>query len=273
MKFSGMRGVVYSGVYDSYWDAQSKNVSEGFSSLEWLQRQKGFLDLAILDRNSLRIRPENLSTLIYLLDDKLIKIIDFGGGSGWLFFALPEHAISKIGRYFVFENKDLILDVCRHIRAREDVYTAVKDRLHYELSSNFNRKWALKNLDESTTNILYMNSVIQYLPNLEMFRDLASSIHYILIEDVTEHSTQSFWTTQRYYKTWIPRKIFHRNELVTELEKFGFLLTREIQYTSWLEKRYVYQNDSKKYTLNHPRSYIFKRQATKVDKSALPNLV
>jgi putative methyltransferase (TIGR04325 family) len=268
MKFSSVKGVVYSGVYSSFCAAHSNIISVGFNSLQWIQRQRDFLDMAILDRSCIRIRPENLSALINLLNGKQLKIIDFGGGSGWLFFALPEQAISKIDRYFVFENKELILDVCSHIRAQEDIYASVKDRLDYELSSNFNQNWVLENLDESTTNILYMNSVIQYLPNLDIFNYLPSSIDFVLIEDVTEHSTLSFWTRQRYYDTWIPRKIFRRNELIVELEKYGFLLSRKIQYAKWVEKRYVYQNNSKKYILRNPRSYIFKRQVFSGGRSA-----
>lgn len=258
MKFQSNRHLNYQGVFKSFEESNAAISTSAFESSNWIERQREFLDIAIHDGNSKRIRPENLSALLTQLSDKEICIIDFGGGSGWLYFSLPEMTLNKVRKYFVVEKHDLILGVLPHLESvRERESSVVLVKLEYLSTTTFDQEWLKSNLSVEKTNILYMNSVIQYLPKLEFLESILPFFDYVLIEDVTEHSRLSFWTHQTYYDTVIPRKIFAKNELSRKLMYYDCSLIEEMQYVSWENTRYVYQDNSRRYKLNNPKSYLY----------------
>jgi len=257
MKFQNFRHLNYQGVFKSFEESNAALSTSAFESSNWIDRQREFLDIAIHDGNSKRIRPENLSALLTQLPDKEICIIDFGGGSGWLYFALPEVTLNKVRKYFVVEKHELILGVLPHLESIKGDSSVVSVKLEYSSTTTFDQEWLKRNLSVETTNILYMNSVIQYLPELEFLESILPVFEFVLIEDVTEHSSLSFWTHQTYYDTVIPRKIFAKNELSRELMYYDCSLIEEMRYASWENSRYVYQDNSRRYKLNNPKSYLY----------------
>jgi putative methyltransferase (TIGR04325 family) len=258
MKFQSNRHLNYRGVFKSFEESNAAISTSAFESSNWIERQREFLDIAIHDGNSKRIRPENLSALLTQLSDKEICIIDFGGGSGWLYFTLPEMTLNKVRKYFVVEKYDLILGVLPNLESIKRDSSIGSVKLEYSSTTTFDQEWLKSNLSLETTNILYMNSVIQYLPELEFLESILPLFEFVLIEDVTEHSSLSFWTHQTYYDTIIPRKIFAKNELSRELMYYGCCLIEEMQYVSWENSRYVYQDDLRRYKLNNPKTYLYK---------------
>jgi putative methyltransferase (TIGR04325 family) len=200
--------------------------SEVWESERWVSRQKSFLELALLgiyERESL------------LLDNNLLKsvsgtVVDFGGGSGWLYHKIEKMDFDLEG-YINVESIDLHTS-CQHNK---------NDYSFMEIGSS------LSNIKYSSdTRILYLNSVLQYLDDnsvlIELVRDILPTC--LILEDVTLSSGDEFFAEQLYYDTTIPYRFVSEKSLISTLESVGLGLSRRIMYTRNIADGYSYDFSS-----------------------------
>ena len=196
--------------------------SEVWESERWVSRQKRFLELALLGN----YERESLLLDTNLLESVSGTVIDFGGGSGWLY-----HKIEKmdfdLSEYINVESVDL------HTNCQHDKNNYVFKELGASMSS-------LK--QNPGTVILYLNSVLQYLENnsklAELVRDLSPTC--LILEDVTFSSSDEFFAEQLYYDTTIPYRFVSEKSLISTLESVGLGLSRRVMYKRNIAEGYSY---------------------------------
>lgn len=182
-----------------------------FASGRWLQRQSGILrhaKLGMWDRYS---TLPVLAALIYPS-----TIVDFGGGSGWTYWALNEHIRDSLTQY-------VIVEIDEAINAFSDCNS--DDRVRFCTSKDLSLG------EPGLTSILYANSFLQYLPDDEILRSIASDHrpNYIVIDDM-QVASRSFICHQRYYGQVIVCRFTEASQVSTMLLAEGYRLTGNWPY-------------------------------------------
>jgi putative methyltransferase (TIGR04325 family) len=185
---------IWVGVFDSWTEAlveadrhnQKRNAIEtGFSSERWLNRQKAML------KDARRGKWERYSTLpIVAAISSPTMIVDFGGGSGWTYWALQDHTREALSKYVIIEISTLIDEF-------ENSFS--QDEVEYSTLSDFNGYLVHED------SLFYANSSLQYVQNDELIRSIAreKNPRHILIDDM-QVASQDFYSHQRYYGQRIP---------------------------------------------------------------------
>lgn len=191
-------------------------------------------------------RPCGLPNLISLTAAK--SILDFGGSSGWC-WEFVNNSVSKnsIEKYTVLENKTV-----------SDLYTSGK--LHHdkrvECISDFQ--------DVPIVDILYVNSVLQYLPSNDFLLKIIDKTRasFILLEDVVAlHNQTEFFSLQHYYGKYIPYRFLNFEKLKNELHGKGFDIISVTPYISPIKGKsdiMPMSNFPKKKRVHHSLSILCK---------------
>jgi len=195
---------------------------EVWESERWVSRQLRFLELA---RTGIFERESPLLEDVISKSDS-VTLIDFGGGSGWLYHRVKSIGI-EIDEYVNVESMNLHNE-CPHENG---------DYNFIELGNTevrLNRK--------SKSVILYLNSVIQYLESdsdlVEIAKDFSPT--RIILEDVTLSRFNEFFALQLYYETNIPYRFVNQELLEVTMAKAGFGLSQKIPYNRNIATGYAY---------------------------------
>ncbi len=135
-----------------------------------------------------------------------------------MFATLGDAVKDKIEKYQVIENREM----CEFFASKffnEKISFATVDGLE------------MNNLIENT-DILYLNSVMQYFENLEYFNVAVDSCspEYILIDDLVVSPGEEFFSLQEYYGNKIPYRFSDINEIKSSLSERGYTELVNIQY-------------------------------------------
>ena len=187
--------------------------SLAFQSKNWLTKQNNIL---------METRRGNFKRLTFMpfiasiLDVK--KIIDFGGGSGWVFETLGDSVKEKIEKYLVIENTESCEFFANKYFGEKIQFSTVVD-----LEKN--------NLFHSV-DILYLNSVMQYLESLDQFNILVDfySPEYILIDDLVVSPAEEFFSLQEYYGIKIPYRFSDIDKIHSSMSARKYTELVNIQY-------------------------------------------
>jgi putative methyltransferase (TIGR04325 family) len=204
---------------------QSRNNTGVWESARWVSRQKNFLELARqgkFERKSILL--ENL-----LSQSVPSTIIDFGGGSGWLYHRL-ENLNFQIDAYINVESINLH-ENCVH---QVDRYNFI------DLNSDLSQL-----NDFPGTKVLYLNSVVQYLEDddklVQLLNDCCPT--HLVLEDVTLSEGNEFFALQLYYETKIPYRFVNEHRLISNIERAGMCLSRKISYPRHIADGFTYDFD------------------------------
>ena len=207
---------IWFGVYNDIDSAQEYLASvhkklDNFNSDRWLVRQKEFLKLS---ENKVYPRPTSLPSFVHALESGCI--LDFGGGSGWVQSFIP-----KSCSYFNYELPHCV-------------------QYFSELNQKKN-KYFIKELDINQLNkidVLYSNSVIQYLSSLDSFISLINKFKpsTILIDDVQISTSSDFISLQKYYGKYIITKFYSLDKLISLFGENSYELVRKVKYKSKFPK-------------------------------------
>ena len=208
-----MKNQIFEGVYDSYQaahlDCIEINTKTDLPVEIWKSRQLEYL------KNASEGAPRQESITEVLKSEKIDQIVDFGGGSGWLF----KH-LSKVGH-----------------EVQSQIVIETEDAISWFQEFNQDVVWmknsSLRDLVVKENNsILYSNSCIQYLDNSksDFLEILSFPWKYIILEDIPNVTGQDFWTRQRYYNFCIPYHFFNIDSLISDIESSGPKLQAQLDY-------------------------------------------
>lgn len=209
----------WEGEYSDWQDAariasESNRASiAAFDSNRWARRQKSFLELA---RNGEVPRTTALPGVAAEIGAK--SFIDFGGGSGWTYFAVKRRSGHEIETYTVVE------------------LTTVAEVFSTELLSDtppvrfVTLETALKE-QSRVIDILYANSVLQYTPDNEALLQLVQKYRprSVLLDDIQTASKLTF-SIQRYHGLKIPVRFSVISQLEEEMQSVGYQKKRVWKY-------------------------------------------
>jgi putative methyltransferase (TIGR04325 family) len=206
---------IWVGIFESWDEAVSeadrhnqKSDSQefGFSTERWLRRQESIL----IDAK--RGKWERYSTLpVVAALTKPKMIIDFGGGSGWTYWALDENTRRLLTKYVIIEIPD-------SIRSFEDNFS--QGEVDYLTSGAFFKNFTHEN------SLFYANSSLQYVESDQLIRDIAKEKKpkYVLIDDM-QVASHDFYSHQRYYSQRIACRFSALNGAKDLLASEGYILT------------------------------------------------
>ena len=205
----------WEGVYQTMQEAAA--VGNGFSGKRWLERVFQQLEDYNLDRKkngnkALPPRPSSLPFLCSLTNPN--SIVDFGGSSGWLWYYIKECIpYLSIEKYDIIE----IENICRHFKTSNfHDGSPINYYLSHEIITNYD--------------ILYTNSMLQYIENDELFLNIiqTTSPKYILIDNFLGGMINDYISTQIYYEDRIPVKLRNSVDFIDKIKLLNF----ELIYTA-----------------------------------------
>lgn len=155
-----------------------------YESNRWINRQKEFLNKA-----SHGILPRESTLVTYLTSNNCSSLLEIGGGSGWLFeYGIKNDILPADFRFYILE-LPLVCDYFQ--RLHED------SRLKYLKS--------LEDLNSQEVEVIYANSVFQYLPNLDSLIEIMDKFKpsKLIIDEFPLSSTDYFVSAQKYYDDFL----------------------------------------------------------------------
>lgn len=207
---------IWSGIYDNFESAEAylasiNKVLDSFKSDRWLKRQEDFLKLS---ENNTYPRSTSLPNFVHTLENGCI--LDFGGGSGWVQSFIPKSCM-----YLNYELPD-----CVEYFSKQNQY--INKIFINELNANQHNK----------IDLVYSNSVIQYLKSLDSFFNLIDRVKpkVILIDDVQISTSNEFISLQKYYGEFIISRFFSLDKLLFSFQEFGYELVYKVNYKSKFPK-------------------------------------
>jgi putative methyltransferase (TIGR04325 family) len=209
------------------WDGHFATFDEAQRSLEnhelrtslfglpaWLSRQN--LLLADSRRSLTEVsvsgisRPTLLPLLIARGGPAARRVVDFGGGSGWV-FATCERAQIPIESYIVIELPEVV--------------TAFAEQADNRIS--FCDPSAFLSMDCDLTDVMYTNSCLQYQRDNSLFLSLVNTCRssFILIDELLWSRKDCDWfTIQQNSDSRIVSRFISVKNLIQELDGIGYTL-------------------------------------------------
>ena len=201
--------LLFDGVFDSLDQAKAKiNVAENekllyglVNNLKWIEKHKLLLDAALSGQ---RIRNFNL--LNFIDRNKDLRVLDFGGGIGWGFQYASQ--LCDDLSYYVLETAESNCIFEKYWATNKKKPNFISD--YKEIKSGID--------------IIYVNSVLQYLGNNDEFIDIIStySPEKIIMDELVFSSSEEFYTLQNYWDTQIPYRFLNLSDLITDIENLGY---------------------------------------------------
>jgi putative methyltransferase (TIGR04325 family) len=199
---------IFNGVYNSFEEAVIQLRGAGFSSVDWLERERNRF-LTYRELCSLKVTPPprvcNLPFLVALSGAK--SIADFGGSTGWAWEYLRSSGTARtIEKYFVIE-----------LEASCGYFASLHTRPVEYLTSL---------PPDEHIDILYTNSMIQYIADDESFFAILRNQRptYLLIDDFLGGPISDFFSIQTYYDNQLVVKFRNAQSFVQRVTSLGFEL-------------------------------------------------
>jgi putative methyltransferase (TIGR04325 family) len=223
-----MNQPVFEGFFESPEDAYAalgaRLTTEYFKRSEHLRRQEQLRHNALEFDLPLPLTMRRFTTLPWLLTlTDARKILDFGGGLGWVEVASLGLA-RKACQYVEFT----VVEAAAFFKALDrDTGAALPPSLRLLSPEELIPEKAHK------FDVIYSNSVIQYsgLSPLSVLAERFSP-DWILLDDVIWSPKSSYWTIQNFYGEkqlhWVPSL----TEILLTFEQFGYDLALHMPYTS-----------------------------------------
>ena len=211
-------------------------------SKRWIARQEFFLEESLLGKKP---RPHSLKEFVRLANNG-IDLVDYGGGSGWLFHAL-QHDEFKINTYVNVES----INLHKNCGGNDANY------IHISPDQMESFRWSKNNL------ILYLNSVIQYFEADNHLIDLVKSLKpsLLIIDDVTPSRSREYFAYQKYYENRIAYRFVDKEQLISMLGESNYILKREIPFQRVINPSFAYEFEKQDndFQIGSTTSFLFER--------------
>jgi putative methyltransferase (TIGR04325 family) len=187
------------------------------------------------------------------------EILDFGGGSGWLFEKLDNFFEGGIS-YTLVETKQSLetFDFLHEDRRTRNNFKALSiDNLIFQES-------------DRTDLVIYFNSVLQYIENpIKVITELLSLFpaKTLVFDDLINSELEDFWSCQRYYGHLVPYHFLKLDHFINQTKSLSFDLVENKDYKPSFSDKWMYKVDYnyKEYDLDQPRTLIFEKLGAKSD--------
>ena len=221
---------------------KENNSEDVWLSARWISRQNEFLLESLKGKTP---RPHSFQYLLKFINQPL-DIVDFGGGSGWLFHSLSLSGID-IKSYVNVESINLH-DACTLNHACYFYITPAEVGSH---------KW------RATNSILYFNSVIQYFESDSFMFDIISTINprTIIIDDLTPSQSSQFFAYQKYYESRIPYRFVDETALIDGMKRQNYDLKKRIPFNRVISPNFSYNFEevNEDFIIGVTTSLVFER--------------
>lgn len=199
---------LWEGVYSTQHNASenlrnfSNELSENsLSRYKWIEKQRYLLEEAWVGKVH---RTFSLPKTLQL--NSKITILDFGGGIGWG-FPLVLANFSPI-EYYIVETEDSVNTFSKYWWNDFPVFTS-------------NYRTIKKKVD-----VIYVNSVLQYLENNQTLIDLIK--HFIpekvVIDEIVASKSKEFFSLQNHWDTQLIYRFLNLNDLAIDIGRCGYSL-------------------------------------------------
>jgi putative methyltransferase (TIGR04325 family) len=213
-----------------------------WSSSRWVKRQQEFLTESLEGTTP---RPHSFRELLEFIAEPL-NIVDFGGGSGWLFHTLLFSGIN-VQSYVNVESINLH-DTCNQRHSNYFYLTPEELETHCWNSDNY---------------VLYFNSVIQYFESDNSLFEILKKISpkTVLIDDLTPSASNQFFAYQKYYETRIPYRFIDQNALIKGMTERGYNLRGRPAFSRVISPAfsYAFEKADDRFSIGETNSLIFER--------------
>jgi putative methyltransferase (TIGR04325 family) len=248
---------VWEGVYKSFKDAPSSG--PGFSGERWIQNSLDKIDAVRQDAQkkgtvlSVTQYRESLLPLVAanVLDEfEGVRILDFGGGIGFLYYQVL-HGLPHTKNFeFHIIEMDAVCEVAKQY---------FQDEQHIFFHSSLPREKGL------TFDIVHMGSSLHYC---EEWEELLSRLcrykpRYFLFTDLPAGDIHTFATIQSYYTSKIPVWFFNIDEVINSMKTQSYYLVFKSAYVATVlgqEREIPQDNFEEQYRLGHTCSLLFTRR-------------
>jgi putative methyltransferase (TIGR04325 family) len=230
------------GTLENLVSIKNNDSDDVWLSSRWITRQREFL---LSSLNGETPRPHSFRQLLKFINPPF-NIVDFGGGSGWLFHSLLFSQI-EIDSYINVES----------INLHDDCDLDHSNYLYMNPLEVKNYRWNF------SSSVLYFNSVIQYFESDSFMFNLVNSINprFVLIDDLTPSNTFEFFAYQKYYESRIPYRFVDNVALVGGMKEIGFKLMEKFPFGRVISPtfRYGFDIESDDFSIGETNSLIFER--------------
>lgn len=199
------------------------------------------------------IRPTSLPLVTAMTGQKQEGekiIVDFGGGLGFSYLSFIQSCMkAKDYKYFIIESTE----VCK---TGEEIFSDYQNLFFIT---------DLHKLPVDKVDIVYMNSVLQYIADWEALIEnlLGLNPEYVLLDDLPAGDIPTFATCQNYYESKIPYWFFNISDILFFLELYGFALQYKSKFFSTILgtiQKIPMSNFPVQYQLEYPCTLLFTKQ-------------
>jgi putative methyltransferase (TIGR04325 family) len=252
-----MSKTIWEGVYKTFKDAPSSGA--GFSGERWVQsslekinavRQDAQKKGTVLSVTQYRASLLPLVAAIALNELKGVKILDFGGGIGFLYYQV----LNGLPHTENFEFHIIEIDALCELGKQY-----FEDEQHIFFHPSLPREEGL------TFDIIHMGSSLHYY---EEWEDLLSRLcryqpRYFLFTDLPAGDIPTFATVQNYYTSKIPVWFFNIDEVINAMKRENYFLIFKSAFAATLlgqEREIPQDNFEERYRIGHTCNLLFAKR-------------
>lgn len=239
-----MKNFIFESIHETYHaayqDCVERNVDINYPVEIWKKRQLEYLTQA----SHKAPRSESITKVIKC--NRIDQIVDYGGGSGWLFRYLANTGY-EVNSRIVVETDDSII-----------WFREFNPDVVWMSSSSLMNLFVQEN-----SSVLYSNSCIQYLGDFNVeFEDILSlPWTFIVLDDIPHLDGRDLWTRQQYYDFNVPYHFFDLKSLIAYIESMGYKILEQAEYCENYPENWQYKIKNAESSIS-PRtssSLIFRR--------------
>jgi putative methyltransferase (TIGR04325 family) len=228
-----------------------KNKKDGIESFPeevWKSRQ---LRLFKNPSQGSEVRLESITE--YFPQSCNLEILDFGGGSGWLFEKLDKLCKRNINY--------TLIETTHSLETFDFLHEDRRKLSNFKALSMNNLKFRDSKSNES---VIYVNSVLQYIENPVVAITEVLSLfpaRVLILDDFINSELEDFWSCQRYYGHLVPYHFLNLQSFINQIQSLSFDLSVNKEYRPSFSDKWLYKvnfNDLD-YDLDQPRTLIFEK--------------
>jgi putative methyltransferase (TIGR04325 family) len=252
-----MGEAIFLGKFKNYLECRQKCDSQNedsgrtqFPKDIWRQRQLQEFDK---QRSGQDKRSETISKFLKI--DTFYNILDFGGGSGWLF--------ERIQSVYAGSFQYYLLETPESLELFEDINTVRAALMNFTATSL--DQFGIQDLSVGES-ILYINSVLLYIE--DPIRQIEKILNIypattIIFDDLVNCEKDDFWSCQRYYDHLVPAHFLNLSEFIDSVSGLGFHLTQKVNYEPVFSKGWECRVDNFGESIypDRPKSLVFIRES------------
>jgi putative methyltransferase (TIGR04325 family) len=252
-----MGEAIFLGKFESYLECRQKCSSQNeesgstqFPKDIWRERQLQEFDK---QRSGQDNRSETISSFLKI--DSFYHILDFGGGSGWLF--------DRIQSVYAGSFQYYLLETTESLEVFQDINTSRAALVNFTATSL--EQFGSQNLSVGES-ILYINSVLQYIEDpIKQIEKLLNiyPANTIIFDDLVNFESDDFWSCQRYYDHLVPYHFLNLSDFIDSVSRLGFHLIRKVDYEPVFSTGWDCRVDNFGESIfpDRPKSIIFARES------------